>query len=114
MPGPELVVVRDHPVHRVPDDEHLHAHSDDQDDNLTLVLENERRHVVWFKNIFGLKIQMGRVGQVETKTTESKLELKVSLVVKFKVKVADIFVCTMLMREASYLEAAKQPHFNWQ
>ena len=33
---------------------------------------------------------------------------------KFKVKVADIFVCTMLMREASYLEAAKQPHFNWQ
>ena len=30
---------------------------------------------------FELKIQMGKVGQVETKTTESKLELKVSLVV---------------------------------
>ena len=32
MPGPELVVVRDHPVHRVPDDQDLHGHSDDQDD----------------------------------------------------------------------------------
>ena len=48
----------------------------------TLVLENERRHVCGCKNIFGLKLQMGRVGQVETKTTESKLELKVSLVVQ--------------------------------
>ena len=48
----------------------------------TLVLENERRHVCGCKNIFGLKLQMGKVGHVETKTTESKLELKVSLVVQ--------------------------------
>ena len=51
-------------------------------DVTTLVLENERRHVCGCKNIFGLKLQMGRVGQVEIKTTESKLELKVSLVVQ--------------------------------
>ena len=45
---------------------------------------------------------MGRVGQVETKTTESKLELKVSLVVY-----VDIDITILLLIFLTYIDYLK-------